>query len=106
MQTYQRSLFARNDTLLGICQAVGEDLGFNPTYLRVAFAIGLFFSLGTSVGIYLAMGAVVLASRLVYRAPRKTMPQAAAAPTVADVAPVAATVQAQNDELIPLAAAA
>ena len=64
MQTYQPSNFARNDTLLGVCQSIGEDLGFNPLYLRVVLATLVFFNLGAAVGIYLAMGAVVLATRL------------------------------------------
>ena len=103
MQTYQRSLFARNDTLLGVCQAVGEDLGFNPTWLWVAFAIGLFFSLGMAVAAYLGLGAIVLATRLLYRAPRKLTPETVPAAPMIEAAPVAA----QNDEeFVPMAAAA
>ena len=29
------SIIARDDTLLGVCFALGEDFGFNPVYLRV-----------------------------------------------------------------------
>jgi phage shock protein PspC (stress-responsive transcriptional regulator) len=73
MQTHQPSLFARNDTLLGVCEAIGEDIGFNPIWLRVGFACGVFFNFAATVGVYLALGAVVLASRLIYRSPRKML---------------------------------
>lgn len=102
MQTYQPSLLARHDTLLGICEAIGEDLGFNPNWLRVVLAVTVFFSLGTAVAIYLAAGVVVLATRLIHRSPRKLMPQAdtAAAPQV-DAASAVATAE---QEPLPLAA--
>jgi len=73
MQTYQPSLIARNDTLLGICAAIGEDFGFNPTWLRAAFAVMVFFNLFLAVGIYLAVGAVVLLIRRLYPSPRRLM---------------------------------
>ena len=28
----------RSDTILGVCEALGQDFGFNPTYLRIALA--------------------------------------------------------------------
>lgn len=81
MQTYQPSLLARNDTLLGVCAAIGEDFGFNPTWLRAAFAVMVFFNLVLAAGIYLAVGAVVLLTRRLYPKPRRLMavPQTAAA---------------------------
>ncbi|OJY71600.1 MAG: hypothetical protein BGP16_13440 [Sphingobium sp. 66-54] len=81
MQIYQPSLIARNDTLLGVCAAIGEDFGFNPIWLRAAFAVVVFFNLVLAVGIYLAMGAVVLLTRWLYPKPRRLMvvPQAVAA---------------------------
>lgn len=80
MQTYQPSLIARNDTLLGVCEAIGEDFGFNPTWLRAAFAVMVFFNLVLAAGIYLAAGAVVLLTRRLYPSPRRLMvvPQEAA----------------------------
>ncbi|MBN8817875.1 MAG: PspC domain-containing protein [Sphingomonas sp.] len=104
MQTYQPSLLARHDTLLGICEAIGEDLGFNPNWLRVVLAVTVFFSLGTAVAVYLAAGVVVLATRLIHRSPRKLMPQheAGSAPEV-DAAPSVAT---SEQEPLPLAVAA
>lgn len=59
-----QNVFTRPDTLLGVCQALGEDLGFNPLLLRVAFALPLFFNPNYTVAAYLALGLVVLTLRL------------------------------------------
>ena len=57
----------RNDTILGICEAVGEDFGFNPLYLRLAFIAPLFFApVATIVG-YLGLGVIVGATRLLIK---------------------------------------
>jgi phage shock protein PspC (stress-responsive transcriptional regulator) len=101
MQTHQPSLFARHDTLLGICQAIGEDLGFNPNWLRVGLAIMVFFSLGAAVAVYLGVGAVVLATRLIHRSPRKAMPQ-----EEAPSASVAEAAQSAEPEEAPVLLAA
>jgi phage shock protein PspC (stress-responsive transcriptional regulator) len=49
--------------VLGVCEGIGEDLGFNPVYLRVAFAAGIFFAPLAVIGAYFALGVVVAASR-------------------------------------------
>ena len=59
------------DTILGVCEAVGNELGFNPTLLRVAFLPLLFFAPKVMIGAYLGLGLVVLASRLVFPKPRQ-----------------------------------
>jgi phage shock protein PspC (stress-responsive transcriptional regulator) len=57
------SIIAREDTLLGVCQAIGEDFGFNPLWLRIAFAAVLFWSpIGAFAG-YAVLGAIVAFSR-------------------------------------------
>ena len=61
---------SKPDTILGICEAVGTDLGFNPTYLRIAFLPILFFAPEVMVGAYLGLGVIVLASRLIFPKPR------------------------------------
>jgi phage shock protein PspC (stress-responsive transcriptional regulator) len=53
----------RNDTLLGVCEAIGQDFGFNPLWLRLAFIAPLFVAPVATVGVYLALGAVVATSR-------------------------------------------
>lgn len=82
MQTYQPSLLARNDTLLGVCAALGEDFGFNPIWLRASFAVVVFFNLFLAVGVYLAVGVVVALVRRFYPSPRKLMVVPSAAPVM------------------------
>src|SRR3546814_9481163 len=43
MDSETTNLFRRRDTFFGICEAVGQDFGFNPLYLRLAFIAPLFF---------------------------------------------------------------
>jgi phage shock protein C len=58
------SLTTSKDNLLGICNAVGEDFGFNPLWMRLALgAVFVVQPVGVVVA-YLALGLVVLASRL------------------------------------------
>ena len=57
------SIIARDDTLLGVCFALGEDFGFNPVYLRVALAVIVLWSLPAALGAYAALGALVAVSR-------------------------------------------
>ena len=54
----------RNDPLLGVCEAIGQDFGFNPLYLRLAFIAPLFLAPAASVAAYLGLGVVVAATRL------------------------------------------
>ncbi|HYI64552.1 MAG TPA: PspC domain-containing protein [Allosphingosinicella sp.] len=99
MQVSQPSLIARDDTFFGVCAGLGEDFGFNPLFLRVAFAAALFFNPLAALGAYAAAGLVVLLARLISPNPRR-----AAAPQPA----VRAESEAQSDpvepELVPLAA--
>jgi phage shock protein PspC (stress-responsive transcriptional regulator) len=80
-QTFPRNPFTREDTLFGVCEALGEDFRFNPLLLRVAFGAGLFLNPVLAIGGYAAAGAVVLVSRLV--APNPRQPKA---PVVAEAA--------------------
>lgn len=61
---------ARPDKLFGICEAVGEQLGFNPIYLRIALIGLLFFGPLYMVGAYVALGVVVGISHLLFPKPR------------------------------------
>lgn len=80
MQDDRGNLFTRNDTMFGVCEGLGEDFGFNPIYLRLAFAVFLIPFPAQVIGAYLALGMLVALSRLVFRVPRRTA-TAAAAPT-------------------------
>lgn len=88
MQT-QGNLFTRDDTFFGVCQAIGDDFGFNPNWLRVAVPVLLFFwPVATILG-YLGLGVVVLASRLIAPAPRaKAQPAATEAPATVEAEPL------------------
>jgi phage shock protein PspC (stress-responsive transcriptional regulator) len=49
----------RNDTILGVCEAIGRDFGFNPIWLRLAFIAPLFFAPSLTIAAYFALGALV-----------------------------------------------
>lgn len=77
------NLFRRRDTFFGICEAVGQDFGFNPLWLRLALIAPLFFFPVQTFAAYFGLGLIVLASRLLFPAP-------AAAPSVSTAAEPAA----------------
>jgi len=56
----------RAHTILGICEAIGEDFGFNPTFLRIPLAASVIVSPLWAFGTYFALGAIVLVSRLLF----------------------------------------
>ena len=56
----------RSHTILGVCEAIGEDFGFNPVLLRVPFAATVLWSPMWAIVAYFVLGAVVLASRLLF----------------------------------------
>lgn len=89
MQTEQTPLLLRDDTMFGVCQALGEDFGFNPNWLRVALAVGLLFSPMATVLGYAAMAPVVLLSRWLAPNPRGLAP------------PVPAPLEAPANEVEP-----
>ena len=76
-QTLPRNPFTREDTFLGVCQALGDDFRFNPIWLRLAFAAAFFWSPLAAAGAYAALGTIVLASRLIVRNPRQPRPMPA-----------------------------
>ena len=89
------STFNRADTLFGICEALGEDLGFNAQWLRVALAMGVFWSPTVMIATYLLLGVAVWTARAL-------TPDRSVAP-VAAREPVAA---GNDDEAVVLARAA
>ncbi|MEO7601817.1 MAG: PspC domain-containing protein [Sphingomicrobium sp.] len=68
----------RSSTLLGVCEAIGEDFGFNANFLRVPLAAIVVFNVWAAVGAYLALGLIVLASRYLFPK-RETQPSVTAA---------------------------
>jgi phage shock protein PspC (stress-responsive transcriptional regulator) len=95
--TDQTPLPLRNDTILGVCEAIGQEFGFNPLWLRLAFIPPLFFSITMTVAVYLGLGLIVAATRWL------------AADKVADAPKLVssheiAKVDAEADEAMPIAA--
>lgn len=60
------NVFLRNDTLFGTCQALGEDFGFNPNWIRIPLASSVVLNPFVAVGLYLALSLLVLASRTMF----------------------------------------
>lgn len=58
-----RPLPLRSDTFLGVCEAIGQDLGFNANWLRVLFGSLLLWNPAAVIGAYLGLGVVVAVSR-------------------------------------------
>lgn len=56
----------RAHTILGVCEAIGEDFGFNPVFLRIPFAASVIWNPWIAIGGYFLLGLVVLASRLLF----------------------------------------
>jgi phage shock protein PspC (stress-responsive transcriptional regulator) len=98
-----QNLLARDDTFFGVCQGIGEDLGFSPNWLRLAFGVSLLWNPPVVIGTYVALGMVVLAARLI--APN---PKAAKNPVIAEAAPAEAVrieaPAANEQQPVPLAA--
>ena len=89
------NLFLRSDTLFGTCQAIGDDFGFNPNWLRVPLAATMVLSPADAIGGYLALS---LLSRSLFKA--KPAPVAAETPQV-----VASPIEANDDAQRELIAA-
>jgi phage shock protein PspC (stress-responsive transcriptional regulator) len=72
-QTYT-PLPLRAHTILGVCEAIGEDFGFNPVLLRIPLAASVIISPIIAISAYLALGAAVLASRYFFPRPKAPTP--------------------------------
>ena len=91
--TNQTLLPLRHDTILGVCEAIGQDFGFNPTWLRLAFIAPIFFAPVWTVAAYLGLGVIVAATR--FLAPNKPASQ-----QVVD----AKAIVMQDEDALPMAA--
>ena len=72
-QENQVALPLRAHTILGVCEAIGEDFGFNPTFLRIPLAASVLYSPTYAIALYLALGLAVLASRLIFPKKKATI---------------------------------
>lgn len=68
------------DFMFGVCEAIGEDLGFDPFYLRVALISLLFFSPVAMLASYAALGGAVALSRWLFPKPTAELAVTQAAP--------------------------
>jgi phage shock protein PspC (stress-responsive transcriptional regulator) len=80
-QDNQVALPLRSHTILGVCEALGEDFGFNPVFLRIPLAASVIWNPMIAFGTYFALGAVVLVSRLLF--PKAKTAAAGEAPEMA-----------------------
>jgi phage shock protein C len=64
------NLLTRDDTFLGVCEALGEDLRIPPTLLRLVFAGVLFWNPVVSIAVYLGLGAFIALTRWLVPNPR------------------------------------
>jgi phage shock protein PspC (stress-responsive transcriptional regulator) len=82
MSGSQPALPMRDHTVLGVCEGLGEDFGFNPLYLRLIFAGLLIWQPVYDVGAYVGLGLLVMLSRLLVPSRRRTAtePRSADAP--------------------------
>ena len=95
-QVDQTPLPLRSHTIFGVCEAIGEDFGFNPIWLRVPLAASVLFSPEMAVAVYLAAGVIVMLSRLLF-------PKAKAAEPVEAKQPAPSASNTSEPEM-PLAA--
>lgn len=93
MQGSKGNLFTRPDTFFGVCQGLGEDLGFPPNLLRIGLALLLFVNPTAVVLGYAAGGAVVFVSRVMFPNPRRTAEAQVAPAASAPAEPAAAEEQ-------------
>ena len=78
-------LFNRNDTFLGVCEGLGQDLRINPLWFRLAFGVALLFSPAVVIATYLTLGVLVHASRRLFPGRRVSAVTAVAAkPVIAE----------------------
>ena len=96
-----RNLFARDDTMLGVCEALGEDLRINPLFVRLAFALPLIWFPVATIVAYLGAGVIVAVAR--FASPK---PRPAAVPAHAVAGAPAMAEQPANANAEPMAAAA
>lgn len=61
----------RSHTILGVCEGIGEDFGFNPVFLRIPLAASVIWNPVIAIAVYFGLGVIVAASRLLF--PKKAV---------------------------------
>lgn len=102
MQATQSNTLFREDTMLGVCEALGQDFGFNPIYLRIVLGVSLLWQPVAVIAVYFGLGVVVALSRLtVPNTPHRWFRRKQPARVVQNAAP-----QAIEDQVPEIALAA
>ena len=97
MKTYQPA--ARSDTMLGVCQSLGEDFGIHPNLLRVGFGVGLIVVPAAVVSAYVVLAVVVALNHWLFPRPWPAAAADAGAPAEAQRAAPAALVEMEEERL-------
>jgi phage shock protein PspC (stress-responsive transcriptional regulator) len=63
------SAMARDDTMLGACHAISTDLGLNPLWMRIGFALALFWNPAAAAAAYAMAVLLSLAARTIVPEP-------------------------------------
>ena len=95
MQETKPALPLRDHTVLGVCEGLGEDFGFNPLWLRLLLASFLIWKPVEVIAVYFALGLLVMISRLLVPSRRTAV-----------AAEIEAPVEAANANAEPLPVAA
>ena len=82
MSNKATTVFNRHDTFLGVCEAIGQDFGFNPNWLRAALSLVLLFAPVVILSLYLGLGLVVAVSRWLYPPRDRAAAEVTAQPVV------------------------
>jgi phage shock protein PspC (stress-responsive transcriptional regulator) len=59
-------LFDRPDTFFGVCEGLGQDLGFNANFLRVLLGVAVLWNPVVVIATYLVLGLAVALARWIY----------------------------------------
>jgi phage shock protein C len=89
----------RSDTFFGICEAIGQDLGFNPNWLRFFFAVLLLWNPEVTLAAYFGLGAVVAATRFFFPEARPAVVADSERGVAADEPAIAAKVEGEKELL-------
>lgn len=92
------NLMLRGDTILGVCEALGQDFGISPTWFRIAFCAPIFWNPVLVISAYFGIGLLVAASRFAF--PNRTVDVHTSAPARPEVEAVAASEEVEDRELI------
>ena len=69
MSSSSSHLFDRPDTFFGVCEGLGQDLGFNANYLRVLLGVAVLWNPIVVISAYVLLGAIVALARWCYPVP-------------------------------------